>query len=228
MLRRAVRAGLVHIAAGLGAALLIAVALANTTTGATPRLLGPFYDPDRLGIWLEERTPGRRSVIFMLARSRIYEDAPGAPRLVSPRPERASPAWTTDWSRAIPAMQASGTMIDPTQTQEHAFGWPAVCLASADYLEEQAGGTFIARSEHAHRINGVVVPGRVWAPGLVINTLVLGAPAGAAYLVGTLIISMARRHRGVCPLCCYPTDPEITVCPECGHDAAHEQSRLAA
>ncbi len=205
-----------HVAAGLGLTLAVALTLANTSTTRAARVVGPYYDPERLGVWIAERTPGRCSVVFMLARSRIYEDGPSGPRLVRPTPERSAPAWTTDWSRRIPELQASGTMIDPTQTQEHAFGWPMACLASADYIVRTPGGTVVPVTEHAATHAGVVIPDRVWAPGLAMNTLVLGAPASVAYLGGSLALAVSRRRRGVCAACAYPLDPELAICPECG------------
>ncbi|MEZ6242364.1 MAG: hypothetical protein R3B57_04910 [Phycisphaerales bacterium] len=226
--RGVLRLALAHAAFGLAGALALAVWLTNTSTRQAPRVVGPYYDPGRLGVWLEERTWGSRSVMFMLARSEIYEDGPDGPRLMQPRPERASPAWATDWSRRIPAMQAAGEMIDPTQTFEHAYGWPAPCLATSEYLVQRANGTSVAQTEHVERICGVVLPTRVWAPGLVIDALALGAPASVTLAGAGMFRVSRRRRRGLCTACAYPIDQEIGVCPECGNGDDGRREPVAA
>lgn len=215
--RLAARLGVIHAVGGAVAALGIAVALANTAPGAdTPRVDGPFYDPARLGVWIQERTPGRRTVLFMLGRSRVHERTSAGLRLVEPRPERATPAWATDWSRRIPELHAAGDFVDPAQAMDFGYGWPLVCLHSAQVLGPGARGTLTARDEGVVELAGVRVPTGVSVAGVAASALVLGAPLSGAIGAFRGLRRAIRRRRGVCTVCAYAIDPELRICPECG------------
>ncbi len=184
--------------------------------GDRVEVIGPKYDPQRLGIWIQERSPGRSSVRFMLGRSRVYKSVDGQPVPIYPRPEQVGPAWMEDWSRKISRMHAAGIMVSTDEIREHAFGWPRLCLKTAELSEIKAAGGWRVYTEGLATFGDFGVPVTPMASGLAFNTLVLGIPGSGTVLVFGFMRTVSRRRAGRCIGCAYSLDGGVMICPECG------------
>ncbi len=210
---------LAHAVFGLAASVALAMLLSirpDVMRGERVEVIGPKYDPDRLGIWLQERSPGRSSVRFMLGRSLIFEQVDGRLQPVVPRPEAVGPAWMEDWSRRLPRMHAAGIMVSTDEVREHAFGWPRLCLKTSELSEIKALGGWREYTEGLATFGDLSVPVLPLPSGLAFNTALLGFPGSLGLIGAGVIRYVARRRAGVCLGCAYAIDEELLVCPECG------------
>ena len=209
---------LAHAVFGLAASVALAMLLSirPVMRGERVEVIGPKYDPDRLGIWLQERSPGRSSVRFMLGRSLIFEQVDGRLQPVVPRPEAVGPAWMEDWSRRLPRMHAAGIMVSTDEVREHAFGWPRLCLKTSELSEIKALGGWREYTEGLATFGDLSVPVLPLPSGLAFNTALLGFPGSLGLIGAGVIRYVARRRAGVCLGCAYAIDEELLVCPECG------------
>ncbi len=224
-MRAALRLATIHCVVGVVGAAGFAMMLAvrpDLMRADRVEVVGPLYDPERLGVWIQERSPGRSTVRFMLGRSRIFESVDGQPVPVIPRPERAGPEWMEDWSRKIPRMHAEGIMVSNDEVREYAFGWPRLCLKTSELSEIKALGGWREYTEGLATFGDFSVPVLPMASGLVFNTAVLGIPGSATLLVMGFMRSVARRRAGRCVGCAYELDGELLICPECGRETGIE------
>lgn len=213
------RVVMIHAVVGVLGAVGLAMLLAvrpDVLGGDRVEVVGPVYDPERLGIWLQERAPGRSSVRFMLGRSLIFEDVEGELVPVVPRPEGIGPEWMEDWSRKLPEMHAAGIMVSTDEVREHAFGWPRLCLKSSELSEIKALGGWREYTEGLATFGDFSVPVIPMAFGLVYNASVLGFPGSMTAVVFAGARAVVRRRSGLCVGCAYQLDDELLICPECG------------
>jgi len=217
--RAVVRLAVIHAVVGVLGATGLAMILAvrpDVLGGERIEVVGPMYDPERLGIWLQERSPGRCSVRFMLGRSRVFESVDGRPVPVIPRPEAPGPEWMEDWATRIADLHAAGIMVSTDEVREHAFGWPRLCLKTSELNEIKALGGWREYTEGLATFGDFSVPVTPMVSGLAFNALLFGFPGSTAVLVFGLVRSISRRRAGCCVGCAYALDEGSLICPECG------------
>ena len=225
--RLGARLVVVHAAVGLAGAVGLAMTLAvrpGLLGGDRGEVIGPKYDPQRLGIWIQERATGRSTVRFMLGRSLVYESVEGQLVPVVPRPEGVAPAWVEDWSRKLPRMHAAGIMVSTDEVREHAFGWPRLCLKMSELSEIKASGGWRAYTEGLARFGDFSVPVMPVGPGLAYNAALLGLPGSVGVVGLALVRRVTRRRAGLCVGCAYRLDEETLICPECGRGVGRASS----
>ncbi len=218
-LRVVTRLTTVHVvvgAVGAGGLATMLAARPDLMRADKVEVVGPLYDPERLGVWMQEQSPGRSTVRFMLGRSRIFESVDGQPVPIIPRPERVGPEWMEDWSQRIPRMHAQGIMVSTDEVREYAFGWPRLCLKTTELSEIKAMGGWREYTEGLATFGDFILPVLPLASGLAYNTALLGIPGSATLIVVGLVRTLARKRAGVCIGCAYELDGELLICPECG------------
>ena len=220
----------IHLVVGMLGAVGLAMLLAarpDVLGGDRVEVIGPKYDPQRLGIWLQERSLGRSSVRFMLGRSLVFENVDGQLAPVVPRPEEVGPGWMEDWSRKLPRMHAAGIMVSTDEVREHAFGWPRLCLKSSELSEIKALGGWREYTEGLAEFGDFSVPVMPLPSGLAYNTALLGCPGSGTAVILAFMGRVARRRAGLCVACAYHLDPELMTCPECGRAPGVEVEQSA-